>query len=402
MLNKKKMGLLLAMAASMSLVAAPSVSAAGTLVSQRPVSKIAAPLANSNWAIGTQYKVGDIVTYQGKTYTCRQANNAIQGWEPSAVPALWQESGTTTPTTPTTTPAASPGKWGSHEFIPYADVMLWPTFSINDAFAKTGQKYFTLAFITSDTSGNPAWGGVTPMDKDFYKDEINNIRSKGGDVTVSFGGSSGTELALSNTDVTTLQAKYQSVIDRYKLNWIDLDIEGSAVADKASVDRRNKAIKGLQQKNPDLVVAYCLPVLPSGLTEDGLNILRNAKANGVRVDVVNIMAMDYGGSMSDGKHMGDDAIKAATAAHNQCTSLGLDTKIGVTPMIGTNDTPGEVFTQADAKKLLEWAKANSWVKALSMWSITRDNQKDGALYQSTKIPQTDFEFTKIFEGFNQP
>lgn len=41
------------------------------------------------WAPGVVYKVGDKVTYDGLTYTCRQAHTSLTGWEPPIVPALW-------------------------------------------------------------------------------------------------------------------------------------------------------------------------------------------------------------------------------------------------------------------------------------------------------------------------
>lgn len=41
------------------------------------------------WAVGVVYKVGDIVTYQGAEYQCRQAHTSQAGWHPVAVPALW-------------------------------------------------------------------------------------------------------------------------------------------------------------------------------------------------------------------------------------------------------------------------------------------------------------------------
>jgi hypothetical protein len=295
------------------------------------------------------------------------------------------------------------GTWGSSVFAPYVDVMLWPTFSIDNACTLTGQKYYTLAFVTSDRTGTgvPAWGGVTAMSSNFYLKEINAIRARGGDVIVSFGGAAGREIASDNIDATTLQARYQEVIDRYQLTWIDFDIEGAAVADRAAIDKRNKAIKGLQDANPGLTVAYCLPVLPSGLTGHGLYVLSNAKTNGVRVDVVNVMAMDYGDSPApnpDGK-MGDYAIQAATSTRNQCTTIGISPKIGVTPMIGQNDVASEKFYQSDAQKLLTFAQANDWVRLLSMWSVNRDNSVNGPLYKSSQIPQTDFEFTNIFKAF---
>jgi chitinase len=303
-----------------------------------------------------------------------------------------------------TTGGSNPGpeKWGRQVFAPYVDVMQWPIFSINDCNTKTGQLYYTLAFITADNSGNPAWGGVTAINDNYYLTEINGIRDKGGDVIVSFGGANGTEMALANTDVQTLQAGYQAVIDRYNLTWIDFDIEGSAVSDQSSVDRRNKAIKGLQDKNPGLIISYCLPVLPSGLTDDGINVLKNAKSNGVRVDVVNVMAMDFGDWAApnpDGK-MADYAIQSATNTYNQCVNAGLVPAIGVTPMIGHNDTASEVFYQQDAQKLLTWAQDSSWMRFIAMWSVNRDNGNGGNLNLSTGIQQTDFEFTGIFKVFS--
>ncbi|WP_411083963.1 carbohydrate-binding protein [Streptomyces sp. cmx-18-6] len=42
------------------------------------------------WAAGTSYRAGDRVTYGGVAYRCRQAHQAITGWEPPNVPALWE------------------------------------------------------------------------------------------------------------------------------------------------------------------------------------------------------------------------------------------------------------------------------------------------------------------------
>ena len=41
------------------------------------------------WATGVAYKVGDVVTYQSKTYKCAQAHSSQAGWDPVSVPALW-------------------------------------------------------------------------------------------------------------------------------------------------------------------------------------------------------------------------------------------------------------------------------------------------------------------------
>jgi hypothetical protein len=41
------------------------------------------------WQAGVAYNIGDVVTYDGKTYECRQAHTAQVGWEPPKVLALW-------------------------------------------------------------------------------------------------------------------------------------------------------------------------------------------------------------------------------------------------------------------------------------------------------------------------
>jgi chitodextrinase len=291
-------------------------------------------------------------------------------------------------------------------FAPYVDVLLYPAFSINDAFEQTGQPYFTLAFITADTDCKPAWGGVIAMEDNYYLNEINTLRQKGGDVIISFGGANGTEPAMCHSDVDALQADYQSVIDRYQVSWVDFDIEGWAVGDRASIDLRNKAIKGLQEANPELTVAFCLPVLPSGLTHDGLYVLENALANGVRVDVVNVMAMDYGdwAAPNPEGNMGQYAMDAAVNTYQQALGLGLNPLMGVTPMIGQNDVASERFYLSDAEELLSWAETTDWVAMLSMWSAGRDNggcgDKIWADPTCSGLTQTDFAFTDIFTAFN--
>ncbi|SHI81795.1 chitinase family 18 [Clostridium cavendishii DSM 21758] len=54
------------------------------------VEKAPIPPTDSDWKVGTSYKIGDIVKYNGHTYKCTIANTALDGWTPEAVPALWQ------------------------------------------------------------------------------------------------------------------------------------------------------------------------------------------------------------------------------------------------------------------------------------------------------------------------
>ncbi|MBU2662650.1 hypothetical protein KOI35_03945 [Actinoplanes bogorensis] len=47
------------------------------------------PPSEAAWAAGVQYRVGDVVSYDGRRYSCRQAHTAQAGWEPPYVAALW-------------------------------------------------------------------------------------------------------------------------------------------------------------------------------------------------------------------------------------------------------------------------------------------------------------------------
>jgi chitinase len=100
--------------------------------------------------------------------------------------------------------------------------------------------------------------------------------------------------------------------------------------------------------------------------------LKNARDNGVRVDVVNIMAMDYGPCYSD---MGQAAIDAANATRSQLSSNGISAKVGITPMTGINDITCENFSTANASQLVSFAQANSFVRTLGYWSLDRDGSR---------------------------
>jgi len=145
-------------------------------------------------------------------------------------------------------------------------------------------------------------------------------------------------------------------------------------------------------------------VLPTGLTQDGLNVIQDAISKGVKLKTVNVMAMDYGQPDSQ---MGQDAINAGTATAKQLQSLYPELSssqalamVGVTPMIGVNDTQGETFSLNDAQLLLNWARSNG-VGFLSMWSATRDSAcVDGSTSAEptcSGVSQQPFAFSEIFK-----
>jgi hypothetical protein len=296
---------------------------------------------------------------------------------------------------------ASAAGWPARVFAPYMYVGAGDHFQLTQCDDACGQKFYTLAFIIADKQNNPAWDGRIAMDKNFYADQINAIRSRGGDVIVSFGGAGGKELALVETNTLSLEAKYQSVIDRYKFTWLDFDIEGDALSNTAANQRRNIALAKLQAKNPGLIISYTLPVDPDGIPKSARELLADAKACGVKVHSANVMTMDFGAHFSKGKKMSDVSIASALKAHKQCRKIDPTIQIGLTPMIGQNDQRGEIFTQADAKALKKWADKRKWICSLSFWASNRDSGQPGKKNENTRsgIPQKPWDFTLIFKPF---
>ncbi|MEV8566787.1 cellulose binding domain-containing protein [Streptomyces sp. NPDC051322] len=309
---------------------------------------------------------------------------------------------------PTPTGSTGTGTTTGAGFAPYIDTSLYPAYDLLDTVDKTGVKEFNLAFITSGGSCAPLWGGVTALGDDKVASQIGALRAKGGDVRVSFGGASGTELGIACKSADELAAAYGKVIDTYKITKVDFDIEGSALPDTASNTRRAQAIAQLQKSHPGLDVSYTLPVMPEGLTQPGVDLVSNAKKNGVKISAVNVMAMDYGASYSG--DMGDYATQAATATQAQIKSvLGLSDAdawkaVAVTPMIGVNDVNTETFKVDDATQIADFAKSKG-LGRLSMWSGTRDKAcpggpKNSADASCSSIDQAPLAFTKAFAANN--
>ncbi|MGW8379930.1 chitinase [Streptomyces sp. ODS28] len=292
-------------------------------------------------------------------------------------------------------------------FAPYVDTSLQPSYDLVGNAGKTGVKEYNLGFITGGGGCSPKWGGAQNPSENPVAKQIGKLRAKGGDVRISFGGANGSELGLSCGSAAELEKAYGKVIDGFKLKKADFDIEGAALPDTAANTKRAKAIAALQKSHKGLDVHFTLPVLPEGLTQDGVKLLENAKQNGVKVSQVNLMAMDYGPNYKG--DMGTYATKAATASQKQvkkALGLGSDAAawkaVGLTPMIGVNDVKGEVFKTDDAQQVKKFADQKG-LGGLSMWSATRDKacpggSKDQADPTCSGIEQGAGAFTKAFTG----
>jgi hypothetical protein len=281
--------------------------------------------------------------------------------------------------------------------------------------------YETIAFIQTASAGSCAltWNGdsTEPIGGTTFASDIAALQHRGGDVIASFGGyaadSTGTEIADSCPDVNAIAAGYEAVLTTYHLTRLDMDVEASSLTNTAGIERRNQAIKLVEQwaahRHLPLQVQYTLPVEPTGLTADGLAVLRSAAATGTRVDVVNIMTFDYYLASEPGPlPMGADAISAAGNTHTQLASVyphassaWLWALEGITLMPGIDDYPGktEVTHLADARQVESFARAHG-LALLSIWAVQRDNGGcPGTAGASTcsGIAQNTWDFSHILE-----
>ncbi|HWH27133.1 MAG TPA: chitinase [Pseudolysinimonas sp.] len=287
--------------------------------------------------------------------------------------------------------AASAEETARPWFAGYADVTATPTFAFETPITAE-EKNVMLSFIVADPKAGctPSWGAAYSLTRAAASLDLDRrvarLQQQGGEIAISFGGQANDELAVSCTDVTKLAEAYTSVIDRYDISTIDLDVEGAGLGDAAANARRAEAVARVQKaraaSGSPLAVWLTLPIDPSGLTLEGQAAVRDTLSHGVDLSGVNAMTMDYGTSRPAGTSMIAATEKALTSLHRQLDVLYREQKlslsdktlwgkIGVTPMIGQNDVRSEVFSLADARQLNSFVLSNA-IGRVSMWSLNRD------------------------------
>jgi chitinase len=313
-----------------------------------------------------------------------------------------------------TSAQAAPTPLPTHVYAPYFET--WTTDGLTATAQQSGAKYFTLAFLEtlSKSSCTLAWDGnrADPVTNNHYSSDIASLRALGGDVIPSFGGWSadqgGTEIADSCKEIGTIAAAYEDVLTRYNVTRLDMDVEGRSLNRTDGIDRRNKALKLVQdwaaQQGRPFQVSYTLPTSASGLEPSGVAILQNAIMNHTRVDVVNIMAFDYYDRVTT--DMETAAMNAATGTAAQLRDLGLSGTIGITLMPGLDDYPRrtEKTTVAKAQHALDYARANG-LSTLSIWAIQCDNGGCSGVTgwnSCSGIVQDTWEFTHLLQPFTGP
>ncbi|MFF5291109.1 hypothetical protein [Paractinoplanes globisporus] len=281
---------------------------------------------------------------------------------------------------------------------PYLDIVSGSS-DISDISAKTGQASFTVGFVVASSSGGctPTWGGSTAIDDGTIKAAIAKIKAAGGKAIVATGGETGPYLETA-CSASELASAYGKVLDVVGSNYLDVDIEQTV--DPATVT----AALATVQKARRTAITLTLPVdgTEAGLTDAAIALLTSAKNAGLDV-TVNAMTMnftatgDWGTAMTTATEAVKDDVARLWSDRSDAEVYAM---LGVTPMIGVNDT-GPVTTLANAKTLLSWAEARG-LGFVRFWSVNRDNGDcaDGSVSPTCSgIGQSAYAFTALFKTF---
>lgn len=318
-------------------------------------------------------------------------------------------------------------KWPRAIFAPFVDAArddINFKFALADKSKVTGVQFYNLGFITADTNNNPAWAGnlSLPGNKGTnagLMQDIERLRSMGGDVCISFGGLNGPYLNETITDIQDLKNKYKSIIDAWDLKRVDFDMEHNSTVGNSTCDankRNHQAIKLLQNElNAEgryVGIWFTLPVMPYGLNQNELLLLDDAIKAGVEIEGVNVMAMCYGAAYAG--NMAEQSISAMTNLHSQLKTLynnngiiktddELWAMVGICPEIGINDTGAfNTFYLADVAPVVEFCKTKN-VGMITFWSANRDKANNGSEVNgpdSTGLAQEELAFSKAFQVYN--
>ncbi|MGW3467228.1 chitinase [Saccharopolyspora sp. NPDC000995] len=263
----------------------------------------------------------------------------------------------------------------------------------------TGIKDFTLAFILSDGSCNPAWDGTRPLDAE--KAVIDEIRAGGGDVVPSIGGWAGNKLGELCKDPQSLASAYQKVIDAHGLKAIDIDIEASEFETPGVQDRVLEALKIAKKANPGLQTVVTFPTLNTGPNDVGKRMISRANEIGSNVDVWTQMPFNFGGSdMAADTIKATEGLKAVLKSTFGYSDAEAYAHAGISSMNGKTDA-GETVDQAAFEKMADYAKEKG-LGRFTFWSLNRDRPCDGGGADACSgIDQQPWEFTKIVAGFQR-
>lgn len=305
-----------------------------------------------------------------------------------------------------------------HVFAPYFE-----TYAGGNPFlvsAASGAKDISLAFLQAPAqqSCSVDWDGIvtTPVSYALYGHEILQIRSRGGNVVISFGGYAadvtGTDIAESCSSAGTIASVYEDVALTYGVTRIDLDVESSALDDFASIARRNHAVHLAEawaaRHHRLLQFTYTIPGFLNGPGADERRMLTNAVMQKAVITAVNFMTFDF--PAQGRQDMAADSELAAQRLYAFLKGLypkaspgQLWGRVGLVEMIGIDDSgKNQTFTLADGRAVEAWS-TRAGIGELSFWALQRDNGgcpgRSRAMGDCSGLRQGQWQFSREMAPF---
>jgi chitinase len=275
---------------------------------------------------------------------------------------------------------------------------------VSQVMQATGQKAFELAFILADGGCTPAWDGTDPVSSDSQvKAVIDQVRSGGGDVSVSIGGYGGTKLGQVCGSASATAAAYQQVVDAYGIHAMDFDLEEPEIENSAAIANELGAAQILQRDNPGMFVSVTMPTTTTGANYFGGLLLDEAKSIGFVPDDYSIMPFDGGFNGASAQIGALQGFNSQLQSHFGWTSAQAYAHEGFSGMNGRTDS-AEYFTQSDFQTVLNFAESNG-MSRFTFWSLNRDRQcnppdNNGTLSgECSGVPQNSWDFTRYTVAF---
>ncbi|XRD81807.1 glycosyl hydrolase [Dyella halodurans] len=233
----------------------------------------------------------------------------------------------------------------------------------------------TLSFATG-ACGSESWAGLAAAA--FTSANIGALSTAGLNYVISTGGAGGIFTCATPGAFASFIASYYTP----QMVGVDFDIESSQT--QAEIQQLVADVAAVQTQYPNLRFSFTLATLAaSDGSHAGINLLGQEVVQAIQASspaitnyTINLMAMDYGkastascvivGSVCA---MGQSAVQAV---ENLEYTYGVPAShIEVTPMIGQNNTSGEITTLGDVDTVTSYAIANG-LAGLHYWSLDRD------------------------------
>ncbi|WP_199535887.1 hypothetical protein [Dyella psychrodurans] len=284
-------------------------------------------------------------------------------------------------------------------FSPYKDItvdMNWSTDTLQTAASGTslplvgaGSFYatqepqlgaVTLSFATG-TCGSESWAGLAGPA--FASANIGALSSAGLNYVISTGGAGGVFTCATPGAFASFIASYYTP----QMVGVDFDIEAGQT--QAEIQQLVADVAAVQTQYPNLRFSFTLATLAAsngsyaGVNALGQEVVQAIQASNPAITnyTINLMAMDYGKAssascvvVSGACEMGQSAIQAVLNLEH---TYGISAAhIEVTPMIGQNNTSGEITTVSDVDTITSYAITNG-LAGLHYWSLDRDTPCSG-------------------------